>query len=271
MKTTMMMFAAAATVTAAGRSGAADGTHHPGSEEPPTIPEYWHSTGIQYISSPDTPPPFPHNNGVPAAPYVAGRMETYYDWSRRSMIEHYLDECVPIFPQAGPNDPGFECSFVNVNETSFLITYNDTCVSIVKLFLRRCALTQWMCRCAFLFVAPCAPCRSVPITALVRWRRCVRLMMPTNDEFGPACLWVGRCLRFGAPGPCSPSCCAAERTIVSLFRTLMPLFAFRRPSWALPCCVFGKPWHPPTPSFLQNFTKRELPKSSPINGTEVRK
>ena len=96
--------------------------------EPPTIPEYWHSTGIQYISSPDAPPPFPHNNGVPAAPYTAGRMETFYDWSQRGMIEHYLDACVPIFPEAGPTDPGFECSFINFNETSFLVTYNETCV-----------------------------------------------------------------------------------------------------------------------------------------------
>ena len=55
-------------------------------------------------------------------------MESFYDWSQRAMVEHYLDACVPIFPEAGPGDPGFECSFTNVNETSFLVTYNSTCV-----------------------------------------------------------------------------------------------------------------------------------------------
>ena len=39
--------------------------------EPPTIPEYWSTTGVQYISSADVPPPFPDNAGVPAPPCVA--------------------------------------------------------------------------------------------------------------------------------------------------------------------------------------------------------
>ena len=91
---------------------------------PPSLPEFFIAEGVQYISPAHTSPPFPRDN-IPFPPYSAGRMKSYYDWSQRAMVEHYLDACVPIFPQMSSNDQ-FECRFLNVNETSFLITYNDT-------------------------------------------------------------------------------------------------------------------------------------------------
>ena len=140
-------------------------------DRPPRIPEHWSSTGVQFISSPHAPPPFAATGGVPPAPYTSGRMVSFYDWSKRAMVEHYMDRnCVPIWPQARPTDPGFECTFLNVNETSFLVTYAAT-----------------------------------------------------------------------------------------------------RPPWALPCCVFGRPFHPPAPDFLANLTNvTELPSPSPVNGSAAR-
>ena len=92
--------------------------------DPPSLPEFFISEGIQYVSSANTSPPFPKNN-VPDPPYSAGRMKSFYDWSKRAMVEHYLDECVPIFPQMTKGER-FECTFLNINETSYLITYADT-------------------------------------------------------------------------------------------------------------------------------------------------
>eukprot|EP00757_Euglenozoa_sp_SAG-D1_P023649 gene23649-9852_t len=135
-------------------------------KNPPLLPEFFVMNGIQYLSSENVHPPYPHDN-VPDPPYTAGRMKTFYDWSKRAMIEHYLDECVPIFPQMASGDPGFECMFLNVNETSFLITYKAT-----------------------------------------------------------------------------------------------------RPKWMPPCCVFGKPFHPPTRNFLESVNKTTLSHTSVVNGKE---
>lgn len=92
--------------------------------------------------------------------YSAGRMKIFYDWSQKSMIEHYIDACVPIFPEF---TTPFECKFVNVNMTSYLVTFNSS-----------------------------------------------------------------------------------------------------RPESFPPCCVFGKPFHPPSTTFLNNLSKRVLPDPSYI-------
>jgi hypothetical protein len=100
-----------------------------GVEMPPAIPEHWSSRGVQYLSGAGLPPPYAATGGIPPPPFTEGRMRTFYDWSKRAMVEHYLDRnCVPIWPQAKPTDPGFECSFININETSFLV-----CVSTLHL------------------------------------------------------------------------------------------------------------------------------------------
>ena len=87
-------------------------------------------------------------------------MKIFYDWSQKSMIEHYIDACVPIFPEF---TTPFECKFVNVNMTSYLVTFNSS-----------------------------------------------------------------------------------------------------RPESFPPCCVFGKPFHPPSTTFLNNLSKRVLPDPSYI-------
>ena len=136
------------------------------SSNPPPLPEYWSAEAIQYISDPNIPPPFTNTSGVPPRPRTEGRLHSVYDWSRRAMIEHYLDACVPIFPRGDT----FECTFLNVNDTAFLITYDDS-----------------------------------------------------------------------------------------------------RPPWLpTPCCVFRRPHHPPTPTFLDDLNKTELPSPSPINGSAAR-
>ena len=64
----------------------------------------------------------PYTDDVIAPPYCAGRANSYYDWSKRALLEMYHDFCVPIF-QNGSN---WRCHFLNVNDTVYLISLDNT-------------------------------------------------------------------------------------------------------------------------------------------------
>ena len=56
----------------------------------------------------------------------------------------------------------------------------------------------------------------------------------------------------------------------SAFRNATYRYDDSRPTWLPPCCVFRRPHHPPTPTFLDDLNKTELPSPSPINGSAAR-
>eukprot|EP01062_Namystynia_karyoxenos_P077482 TRINITY_DN7814_c0_g1_i1.p2 TRINITY_DN7814_c0_g1~~TRINITY_DN7814_c0_g1_i1.p2 ORF type:complete len:240 (+),score=41.18 TRINITY_DN7814_c0_g1_i1:71-790(+) len=93
---------------------------------PPELPLYWSAEATQYVSVTDEGPPWASPGatapGVPPPPLVAGRLLSYYDWTKQAMIEHYVDDCVPIFTSGWK----FECKFLNLNNQALLITYNKT-------------------------------------------------------------------------------------------------------------------------------------------------
>lgn len=91
---------------------------------PPVLPQYFQGKFTEYSSYLDTVGP-PYVNGVPPAPLVASRGHVYYDWTLGNMIEVREDYCVNIFFTAGHD---FPCTFQNVNNVSYLITYNRSTV-----------------------------------------------------------------------------------------------------------------------------------------------
>lgn len=105
------LIAVAITLAALPATGAAVGEMLP-----PVLPIYFEGEFVEF-TAPLAPSP-PYANGIPPPPFKASRGKVYYDWQRRSMIEERLDYCVNIFE--GGNS--FNCTFQNVNGTSFLIS-----------------------------------------------------------------------------------------------------------------------------------------------------
>lgn len=84
----------------------------------PFLPQYFFANFTEYTAPLSQSPPY--INGVPDAPFYATRGATYYDWTRKAMIEERYDYCVNIFPE-GNNYP---CTFFNANNISYLIRQN---------------------------------------------------------------------------------------------------------------------------------------------------
>ena len=87
---------------------------------PPVLPIYFEADFVEY-TAPYAPYP-PYLNGVPPAPFWASRGKTYYDWTRKAMIEERQDFCVNIFPSNNSISNDFPCTFLDVNGTSYLIS-----------------------------------------------------------------------------------------------------------------------------------------------------
>jgi len=94
---------------------------HSQSQSPPPLPQAFQCNFTEY-TAPQTGSP-PYVDGLPSPPFYASRGTTYYDWSRQAMIEVRYDYCVNIFPSF---EPTFPCIFHNVNQTSYLISFNTT-------------------------------------------------------------------------------------------------------------------------------------------------
>ncbi|KYQ96748.1 hypothetical protein DLAC_04047 [Tieghemostelium lacteum] len=81
----------------------------------PLWPKYFTAQwNLQYTTSSNEPP----YGNYPPAPYKVGRGLTFYDSTVESMLEVYLDFCVPIFM----NGSDWTCNFLNVNGISYLIS-----------------------------------------------------------------------------------------------------------------------------------------------------
>jgi hypothetical protein len=106
----LVLFAAATTANAAL-------SRTPDSVLPPIIPSYFMTNFTEFTATPSGPPPYV--DGVPQPPFKASRGYTWYDWSKKNIIEKRLDYCVNIFPDM---DNTFPCTFQNVNGTSYLIS-----------------------------------------------------------------------------------------------------------------------------------------------------
>lgn len=63
----------------------------------------------------------PYAGTLPDPPYIATRMESYYDWRIKALREVYHDACVPIFRKGSM----WSCDFLNVNGTSYLLQHAD--------------------------------------------------------------------------------------------------------------------------------------------------
>ena len=67
------------------------------------------------------------NNGppwnlYPPLPFRSSHGYTYYDWETRNILEIYENYCINIFEKL----PNWRCHFLNTNDTSYLISLNDT-------------------------------------------------------------------------------------------------------------------------------------------------
>uniref|UniRef100_A0A0G4GGD5 Uncharacterized protein n=1 Tax=Chromera velia CCMP2878 TaxID=1169474 RepID=A0A0G4GGD5_9ALVE len=90
------------------------------SPTPPVLPEAFTCNFTEYTAPLTAAPPLAH--GMPEPPFKATRGFTYYDWSRKAMIEERYDYCVNVFPFG--ND--FPCTFFNVDGVSYLISFGKT-------------------------------------------------------------------------------------------------------------------------------------------------
>ena len=121
----VVVVAAAALAVASTRAAPTTATPMPPRRKllPPILPQYYEANFVEYTAL--TAPPPPYINGLPpAAPpsrLYSSKGFTYYDWSVKSMIEQRFEYCVNVFPFSN----NFSCSFVNVNNISYL-TSNGT-------------------------------------------------------------------------------------------------------------------------------------------------
>ena len=104
----------------------------PGEPADPIYPKYWVSDWNMYVVSEryaEFPPPY---DGKPPAglkngiDYKTSHGTTYYDstWTdpnsgkqEGAMMEHYVDQCLPIFPI----ENNYTCSFISLGDTAFFI------------------------------------------------------------------------------------------------------------------------------------------------------
>lgn len=83
----------------------------------PAWPQYFSRKGTQINSFSACP----YDDDKPSVPYIATKMESYYDWRLKALREVYHDACVPIFS----NGSQWSCDFLNLNGTSYLLQHED--------------------------------------------------------------------------------------------------------------------------------------------------
>ncbi len=80
---------------------------------PPINPEFYTVNWLIFTTNSTLTPPL--DNLKEGEYRFKGNGTTYYDWSKRSMLEDYHDFCVPIFEK--PNrDFHFPCKFLNTGK-----------------------------------------------------------------------------------------------------------------------------------------------------------
>lgn len=87
----------------------------PGSPFDPVLPSAFVTEWYYYNVRSDTPPPY---DRTPDAA-VKGHGYTYYDWSKRAMVEVYEDVCVNRFPSGHQ----FPCKFIHVGEVAYFVEH----------------------------------------------------------------------------------------------------------------------------------------------------
>eukprot|EP01130_Rhizamoeba_saxonica_P000358 TRINITY_DN10323_c0_g1_i1.p1 TRINITY_DN10323_c0_g1~~TRINITY_DN10323_c0_g1_i1.p1 ORF type:complete len:242 (-),score=44.49 TRINITY_DN10323_c0_g1_i1:62-787(-) len=81
-------------------------------------PKQWHANLTNFWAKHDPMPPYHSPDGLPSAPFTAGRLHSYYDYTQVRFVEHYEDNCLAIFNVV----PNWSCKFMNINKTVYLVT-----------------------------------------------------------------------------------------------------------------------------------------------------
>lgn len=98
-------------------SGDEPGAPPAGSPFEPVLPEYFTTEWYYYDVPGDPPPPYDRTPDTG----VRGHGYTYYDWSKKAMVEVYEDVCVNRFPEGHR----FPCKFVHVGDTAYFLNHAD--------------------------------------------------------------------------------------------------------------------------------------------------
>jgi len=96
-------------------------TNSKSEEEAPINPDYYSMEWRIFTTEDKLAPPIDDTNSKDIR--LRGTGKTYYDWSKRSMLEIYNDFCIPIF-QNPTTDFNFQCHFLNVGEKVYLRVFN---------------------------------------------------------------------------------------------------------------------------------------------------
>lgn len=111
-------------------------TRNPGDPSDPQYPKWWISDWTMYrifqnYEDNQFPPPYdsPPENLTDKVDYEKSYGTTYYDSTYKpqdgdgtgAMMEHYKEQCLPIFPQ----DNQYTCSFVSLGNKAYFLRYDD--------------------------------------------------------------------------------------------------------------------------------------------------